>query len=355
MTGILTHNRSNAARNGVSLMEVLISIGVISLGIFGVASLIPVAQFKVAEGTSRDRQASFGPSAAANFRVRMGSPADWALPNGVPLLSLPANQLQPILNRGFCIDPLGILSPPAALTQFPANAAADVALPRLSLTQLHIDSVTGDPIPQLGSLALARDMFLLKDDAVFRIPQDSGLQPQRQFFVTETIPAVQQRALAPVADASLSWFATLSRPMVGGNDEYILSIVIVKGRAPVLGNLEENFAEVNSPFAGEILLRQPRTANNQFGISDLRLGDWILLARQLDDATPPTLVYRWTQIIGSDELAETTANQNIVNGGFSISNDDFIPPSTPAMAFMMRDVVSVYERTIRLETTGAWN
>ena len=60
MTGTVKHQRS-----GVSLLEVLISIGVIAIGIFGVAALIPVAQLKVAEGTSRDRQAAFGPSAAA--------------------------------------------------------------------------------------------------------------------------------------------------------------------------------------------------------------------------------------------------------------------------------------------------
>ena len=62
-------------RSGISLLEVLISVGVIALGIFGVASLIPVAQLSVDKGLTADRQAALGRSAIADFRIRnMGSP-----------------------------------------------------------------------------------------------------------------------------------------------------------------------------------------------------------------------------------------------------------------------------------------
>ncbi len=356
MTGTVKHQRS-----GVSLLEVLISIGVIAIGIFGVAALIPVAQLKVAEGTSRDRQAAFGPSAAADFRVRMGSPKDWALVGTsnlqphVPLASpyMNAAQMQTILGRGgFCIDPMGVVE--SGVTgvdsyKFPWNAPAtptDFGMQRLSLASFQ-------NLAPAARVSLARDMFLLKDDIVVDLPDDQALQPRRQYF----LDAATQRPLSPVSNASLSWFATLSRTALGSQD-FVLSIVVVKTRVPALGAVEENFAIAQSPFGGEVMLSHttPLMAN-QISAADLQIGDWILLAKALDPASnvPANIVYRWTQIIGTDEGPNANGAY-----GFTISNDDFLVPDTVTnsgggIAIFMRGVTSVYEKTIRLENTGSWN
>ena len=338
--------------SGVTLMEVLISIGVISLGIFGVASLIPVAQFKVAEGTSRDRQASYGPSAVSRFRLQMGSPQDWALPNGTPLRSLPVDQVRQALNRGYCIDPLGVLE--GGLSQFPANdPSGTVSMPRLTLASLAALPNASAADPNLFRVSAARDIFLLQDDIVFEPPSDQARQPARQFFTRNGWP------MKSAVGASLSWFATISPTATSEtvNDEFLLSIVISERRAPVLGITEENIAEVVSEFSGELLVQQTVPQQpNQIGLADLRNGDWLLLARPLsrqDNNLPAEsrMVYRWTQIIGTDTAADGVFR-------FSIANNDFFPPQGAAGGFAIfaRGVKGVYERTIRLEpeSTGLW-
>ncbi len=47
-------------RTGISLMEVLISIGVVSIGLLGVVSLIPVASQQAEKGARNDRRANVG-------------------------------------------------------------------------------------------------------------------------------------------------------------------------------------------------------------------------------------------------------------------------------------------------------
>lgn len=352
-------------RYGVSLMEVLISIGVISLGIFGVASLIPVAQFKVAEGTSKDRQAAFGPSAAAQFRIEdMGNPDTWYAP--VPRYLSKGGQIR---KRAFCIDPLGLAENmvgtdyPGAMYRFPANAAErdSFFLPRITLKKLRHAQVGVE-------LALARDMCFLKDELVFDRPTDQGKQPRRKYFVDANgVPT------SSLSSASLAWFATASPtvildPLTGNpvhSDEFLLSIVITKDRVPLLALTEENYAQATCHFAGEIeLFNSPVVAtgaDDQMKMTDLRIGDWLLLSKPVSAAlandSTGKRVYRWTQIIGTSDAEDATAD---ISRRFTISNDDFFrPEATPGemgyAVIFMRGVSAVYERTIRLENSSMWS
>ena len=57
-------------RFGISLMEVLISIGVVSIGLLGVVSLIPLASQQAEEGARNDRKANVGRRSFREFVVR---------------------------------------------------------------------------------------------------------------------------------------------------------------------------------------------------------------------------------------------------------------------------------------------
>ena len=364
-------------RAGISLMEVLISIGVITFGIFGVASLIPVAQFKVAEGTARDRQAGFGPSAVATFRIHnMGSPNNWLIKSSQvgdfysKAVGPNADQLDPLgydgpvsawkipapahlRRRPFCIDPLGVIENgySDAVNTFPWNANATFAIPRLSLNSLAYDNAAID-------LPLARELFLLKDDLEFDRPEDQQKQPRRQ-YVVDSLGTKQ--AITEFASGSLSWFATLSPASVSRlTDEFMLSVVIVQNRVPLLITEEENWATVNCEYAGEITI-QTTTAGvpNQINVAELRTGDWLLLSKQIVGGDNPATkrVCRWTQITGSTDEKDATAD---AVRAFTIANDDFFHPGmsaneVPTVTFV-RGVKAVYERTIRLENAeGSWN
>ena len=63
-------SRERRARRGVTLLEVLISIGVVAVGLLGVASLIPIGTFSVNETAKSDRSAALGRAAMHEVRVR---------------------------------------------------------------------------------------------------------------------------------------------------------------------------------------------------------------------------------------------------------------------------------------------
>ena len=337
-------------RTGISLMEVLISIGVIGLGIFGVASLIPVAQFKVAEGTSRDRQAAFGPSAAAEFRIQeMGDPNTWESGD----LSILTRDTEARANgdwlerQAYCIDPLGLAENgySTPMRRFPVNADVPnrAFMTRLGLKKLRTTNADAT-IRQTLDTALARDLFFLHDDLEFDRPTDESLQPRRQYFVDERgVPT------ATFASGSMSWFATLTPTALGSNDEFLLSIVVVRDRVPTLATLHESWAPAASPFAGEIVLQgTPRIDDQQMTVADLKQGDWLLLNKFMKPDHPDSRerlkrVFRWTQIIGA-------SGEDVPVRTFTVSNDDFFRPGeVGATAIFMKGVKSVYERTIRLE------
>jgi prepilin-type N-terminal cleavage/methylation domain-containing protein len=60
----------SCSRHGVSLVEVLISIAVLSIGLLGVAAVIPVAGHEAREATHADRAVEIGQAALAQAQVR---------------------------------------------------------------------------------------------------------------------------------------------------------------------------------------------------------------------------------------------------------------------------------------------
>lgn len=360
-------------RRGITLMEVLISIGVIALGIFGVASLIPVAQFKVAEGTTNDRVASLGPSAAAQFRIQgMNDPNQWTMEVAQAELftrdSSLRNQGDFLDRKAYCIDPLWLAEagymtvsggePRRTLPFFPVGSDLTTGMLRMGLRSLR----TGN---RAVEAALARKIFLLADEVVYDRPSDQSLNARRQYFRDSSA-----HATAAVTNATLSWFATISPPAFGNADEYVLSIVVVKDRLPLLGFTEdvvlptaaqeEKVAVAGSEHSGEIWINAwPVVDEQDMSIGDMGTGDWVLLSKLA--VPPPTSnglsnrdqakrIYRWTQIIGSSD--ETTVPIPNGNQGrfFTVANDDFLrPEEDSATAVVVRGVKAVFERTIRLE------
>ncbi len=134
-------------RNGVSLMEVLISIFVLSIGLMGVAALLPAGGFNIAKTNEADRSASCGRAALRDIKIRnLLDQTKWTAPgsSGKPTL----------------IDPLG------PNTNFPYCSYATFP--------------SGSPvisISRVGLTSTPNRIFIAEDDLVFVKPENDDERP----------------------------------------------------------------------------------------------------------------------------------------------------------------------------------
>lgn len=97
-----TDRRQNRLRRGITLLEVLISVAVLSLGLLGLASLIPIGKYQMAEAAKMDRASGIGRAA---FRTLVVS--QWMRPD-MWLYGTNANVGQPVVYQGrFMPPPVG--------------------------------------------------------------------------------------------------------------------------------------------------------------------------------------------------------------------------------------------------------
>ena len=185
------------ARSGISLLEVVFSIGVVMIGLVGIAALIPVARTQARKGAVAAGAANLGQSAARDFHVRgMAYPGNWRWFNGGPnFVKVPADSRDdytPMPGESFCLDArfVGGPVPPAdsiARAKFPMNWSYDSGL-----LFMHRVSLAG-PLGAMDPLQ-AEQTFLGRDDLVFDLPSDRTRgpvqnlrsQPQPQCGVTWT-------------------------------------------------------------------------------------------------------------------------------------------------------------------------
>src|SRR5215207_700910 len=75
-------SRRYAARRGISLLEVLISMFVLLFGLMGVASIFPVGNHYAGKGEQYDRGAALADQAFADIKARgMLNPSAWIYPD----------------------------------------------------------------------------------------------------------------------------------------------------------------------------------------------------------------------------------------------------------------------------------
>lgn len=254
-------------RRGVSLMEVLISIFVLSVGLLGIAALIPLGRFTIVEASKADRSGACGRAAIRDVKVRrlldrtawVDYAFNYILPcyDSTGTVKGPAtntpNPLMPRVpalgawvdaeeNRGwytsYCIDPLLISRWPADgnLMRFPNHVQPNVITSTASgYTQYYptMRRVTLRPLYSINSqqqqaaaagFGPADRLFTWSDDLSFELPADRGQRP-RQFlrFINGTAgtypplypsepgsTATPTDLLSKMSDGAYSWIITVT-------------------------------------------------------------------------------------------------------------------------------------------------
>jgi hypothetical protein len=161
---IIHHSLS---RSGVSLMEVLISIFILSIGLLGVASLIPIGKLALIETNKSDRTGACGRAGLREVKIqRMLDYRNWSPAPATPDAAGSAKI------GSFAIDPLG----PGSTS--PLGGTNGIS--RCSLVGAN-----------------AADIFRWKDDLVFKYSRDKTIGPQ-------LLPG------GLTYEGSYTWFATVT-------------------------------------------------------------------------------------------------------------------------------------------------
>ena len=394
-----------AVRRGVSLMELMFAIGIIMVGLLGVAMLIPAAGKMAADGEMYDRSAREGLNAVREFELRnMGKPERWVhLANGldddadgtideadeIPFL-LSQRPPRPLpANTGFCLDPRFVAinglttgsGLDARLFPYVTPAASDpssVRMRRISLYKLvglnGADDDGDSAKDELDELALtpalADEIFMSQDDLRVDQPIDPQLPAQQVYG------AVGDKRQY---DGKISWMATLAPRVDAGlstNDLFTLSIVVfhVRDAGMPMDGLTEKVAFIPHRISGGSIQESgfygggvsggdvaitTRQASTMITDLDIKRGQWVMLAR--NSGSGP--LFRWYKVLEADpnlgdsaELAGTSPTAGRPIRHMTLSGPDWTPDdANPTLVYIVPGIVTVYEKTVRLETTSLWN
>ena len=219
----------------MSLLEVLAAIGVLSIGLLGLAALLPIGRYTLGEATKADRAGQCGRAALRAVMVRhmldfhnwydpaqnkfVGDPTynggnPWYDQFGNPTANLPAS---------FILDPEGVAyyganPPPSPAPTYPTFGNGGTKIPRITLanpvtglvitgTASYTNPVTGMLTSGSNSIAMAEAIFQAPDDLVLPMPEDmSPPQPLGRPLNVNTTGT----PLPLDHSGAYSWFLTVS-------------------------------------------------------------------------------------------------------------------------------------------------
>ncbi len=296
MTFRVSPSVPNDAKRGITLLEVIISLGILSVGLASVVALIPAGGSQAKKAVIEDRRGAMAAAAMADVVTRgMLDQNRWI-----------ANPTPP--TPPFLIDPLG----------------GGFSVPRL--TPITIRGITSAPV--------ADEVFRSHDDLVYTLPDDETAPALAMFF-----PGPAKR----MTEGLFSWLATLV-PVEPGSPFYRLSVVEFYRRP----------AQPTLPFAFPLTATKT-TADSylEFSItSPMATDDFkslfpvgsIVLCR---DAA--TAVCEWRRVI----MASPVVSGSAVTAA-ELTVDRAVPVNT-ASIYAIEGAVGLAERTVRLEEMSPWS
>ena len=370
-------------RRGVSLLEVLISVFVLSIGLLGLAALIPVGHFAIVETGKADRSAACGRAGLREIKIRgMLEPTTWFDYN----LGAVATGTSTLAFESFAIDPLMIAREMGNqdIERFPAlslaNPPTQPRLPRMrrvTLEQVLVSNPTAAP-PWSVSLALAERTFVSPDQLLFEHPDDRDLRPRRLVEDANGVvggypdprltPPVQ-----PLSDAEYSWLVTVTPALVeaglpvGGKQLYRVSVVVFYKRDFALPNDHDPVANERTVTAnmlgggyggGDVKLTVDTQNGSQFAqYLDVREDQWLMLCGgvpYVDSGGNPAQrgVFRWYRVIAAGEIYDDSTNAALKCRDVTLAGPDWDLGNAEAALF--DGVLGVYTTLVEVDWNLLW-
>jgi len=355
-------------RPGISLLEVMFSMGVISVGLLGVTAILPLALNQIGQGRVLDNASRVGQNATTLVRVHeMLNPVKWRFGETVTNVkgSYPPDFTNTTVfpqapNEGFCIDPLFVDAntnyavAPYKAQFFPYYDRTATTFPRMH----RISLAAGNPSGMMR-WAEAERIFMLQDELVFDVPDEKNVPPIQNFGSSNA---------SRMYDGSTSWLATLSPNLDASNqlhDSYVLSVVVFNKRnltMPIDGDTERLLSvdwridpsastpQYYSGLGGGDMVLQSSTIEGLVGIT---AGKWVML---MGNVTAPSSVmprFRWYRVVATSNEPVYNSTTMAFHLNVTLQGPDWDSRSQTGATFMP-GVVAVYERSVRLESGSLW-
>ncbi len=372
--------RHGSGPGGVTLMEVLISIFILAVGLFGVAALLPIGGSDILVSVQADRAAAVGAAAMREVRARkITEPFQWDVgtSSSIPMWFRGGNQYDGARAAQYVlIDPLGVASHPLGVASevwstFPAlEREPEPPLEWRRKAIMDRVSIRSAPTASAGQLSLegAREIFVSPDDVLFDIPTDRRLRARLLYRDVGTGGTVMSDPSAyhpktyfpdppagshrPESEGNYSWMVMLT-PTPGdgtttGFGRALCSIIVFykrnltsqAGSNPNTPEVTANVQFLGPGYGGgEVLL----TLSKESHASRLQTDHWILLLSRGGGPPPSGSLFRWYRIV-----AVASHPSNSLQRYVTLAGPDWTAGST-AQAVLMEGVVGVYTRVIEME------
>ena len=379
--------RPGLDRHGLSVIEVLTSIVVALIGVFGVLAMIPFSVKQTQSGLDQDAATSMARNALANFEasgfnikseaggfevgdLRPSFQLNWLDEGLNPVRT--GTQAGSVTNCGglLCIDPLGITeSEVFASFPFHNESLPDnlVLPPLLPGGPLVIPAVTlARPGGAPFSLADARRMFRLTDDLVFEQADDPSVEDSDLLGPVQIFNEGPGGLLNRQSNGTISWCA-LVHPQGAANSPGVENckfyILAFKDRettvdpSPMVTDGKMAAALVTSPItfgqAATVTVDDPANPI-RFG-DQVRRNDWVMLINRRSGNEP---VFSRTNISFA-RVANVSSDEAMGTSSLTLDGPDFLfttptPAENATYIVHLRDVVAVFPRTIKLEASSEW-
>jgi hypothetical protein len=341
----------SSRRRALTLIEVIVSLGVLTVGLLSIAALIPMGRIALRETNKSDRTGACGRASIQDIKIQRmldynswrfdGTQPTWWVcvtqPDNVPL---PQQRIQP-----FAIDPLGVAS---RLTGNLGGTPSPLA--RLSFTG--------------WTQAMADAAFRWNDELGFDIPEGSSKRP-RQLVRDSTVPNSRVGpypqlpgepplvgALTPQNEGNFSWFVTVSPaaseaglPMT---QKRLFDVSVVVCNQRVLSTTSEYAATANfpggampmMPGGGTIQLTNVQPAANP--PLQVKYNQWVALVGR-NPPFGPAQICQWYRVVGVN-------NDNPAQPMLTLDGPDWPAQTYQNPTVIIIDgVTGVYTTTLRLE------
>ena len=345
--------RKKMNRRGVSLLEILICVGILSIGLLGVAALIPAGHFAVVETTKADRSVACAKAAKTEVQLRgMLKPEEWRYYDGT------VYDHAYVPGCTIILDPLGLAT---AIDDGNGANAASIQLNASTLPNYsHIYRLTTDNLRL--SVPLSDLICHWADDTLIKIDDTNPDQRPRQIFAsnhatdnsgpyptiaTDDTP-IQGTLLTRKSQGDFSWFLTVTPNMTEvlhqANEiqnldvsvavcyKRIIDFSAAGGTIPlerrVYVDLDPtSFSGISGAGASDIPLAMPDSTTSINEYLEVKPGQWIMLVGQVQDdninimggtIAPCRTIAKWYRILSvDDELDDKTRSGSRKDINFS--------------------------------------